>query len=215
MKKIAVIFDMDGVVSDTQRFHAEVESMLLQRFDVAITPNEVTARYAGRATEEWLPELLAEHGKTVESIDDLLFEKWDLMAKVAKGNIREIEGAGALIRALKQDGYKLAIASSSTKMFIAEILGELQLTDYFDATVSAQEVAHGKPAPDIFLLAATRLGVTPDQSVVIEDGRSGMVAATAAGMASVGLVGDVIGDWPATKLITSLKDITPENIAAL
>ena len=81
-----------------------------------------------------------------------------------------------------------------------------------DALVSAQEVNHGKPDPDLFLLAAERLGVEPTECIVIEDGKSGMIAAKKANMFSIGLVKDIKADYPADRLVTELNDISVEEL---
>lgn len=213
--KTAVIFDMDGVVSDTQKFHAESESLLLKEFGVDMPPAEITKKYAGVTDEKMFAEIFEQHGVKVDSVDDVVFRKWNLMGEVATGRITAIPHAINLIKALKKSGFRLAIASASTKAFIDEVVEALALNEYFDKLVSAQEVAHGKPAPDVFLLAAKRLGVEPEKAVVIEDGRSGMVAAKAANMKCIGLVDDHEAAYPATILITSLDKVTVDLIHSL
>lgn len=215
MNKQAVIFDMDGVISDTQKFHAQVESQILKDYGIDMSPSAITHKYAGVDDKKMFEEIFNEHQIQVPSLDEVVFKKWDLMAGVIHGNIKEIPFASQLIKTLHQRGFKLAIASASTKEFILQVVKELDLSAFFEAIVSAQEVPHGKPAPDIFLLAASRLSVSPDQTVVIEDGRSGMIAAEKAGMKSIGLVPDISADYPATKLVTSLKDITIPLINSL
>ncbi len=105
--------------------------------------------------------------------------------------------------------------NAATKKFINEVVKELDLKKHFDVLVSAQEVENGKPAPDIFLLAASRLGVLPEEAIVIEDGKSGMIGAAAAKMKSIGLVADVTGDYPATLLVSSLEHISVDTIHEL
>ena len=211
MGKSAVIFDMDGVVSDTQKFHAEAESEMLKDYHITMSPAEITKRFAGVADERMFKEIFDEHGVTTHPpIDNIVFQKWDIMATIAYGRITPIPHALELIKTLRANDFKLAIASASTKVFINEVLGELKITDDFDTLVSAQEVERGKPAPDIFLLAAKRLGVTPEESVVIEDGRSGMIGAAAAGIKCIGLIGenDKPDEYPATQCVTSLSQVS-------
>lgn len=213
MKK-AVIFDMDGVVSDTQKFHAEAESLVLKKYGISMAPEDITYRYAGVSDDVMFREIFEENGIKLESADKLIFIKWDLMAQIAKGRIEAIKHAPELIKNLKQDGFKLAIASSSTKNFINNVLNELNLTDYFDALVSSEEVKKGKPAPDIFLLAASRLGAKAEDSVVVEDGKSGMIGAARANMKCIGLISDMKNkdEYPADKIVVSLSDVTPQAI---
>jgi haloacid dehalogenase superfamily, subfamily IA, variant 3 with third motif having DD or ED/haloacid dehalogenase superfamily, subfamily IA, variant 1 with third motif having Dx(3-4)D or Dx(3-4)E len=213
----AVIFDMDGVVSDTQQFHAQVESRLLSDLGVQMSPEQITTRYAGRATEVWFPEALAGYGIEVDaaSVSALMATKWQLTWEMVRGRLQEISGASQLIRQLWSAGLRLAVASSSTRPFILEVLAELRLRPYFHTIVSSQQVERGKPAPDIFLLAAQQLAVPPAQTVVIEDGISGMVGARAAGMPSIGLVAKVDDCYPATLLVTTLEEITLPRLHAL
>ncbi len=212
----AIIFDMDGVISDTQKFHAEVESLLLKEFGIMITPDEITRNFAGVADDAMFKQIFTAN-KICNNppIDKIVMKKWDIMTDISRGRITAIPFAIELIQSLSGAGFKLAIASASTNEFIKEVLSELKLEKYFDANVSAQEVEHGKPAPDVFLLAAERLGVDPSESVVIEDGRSGMIGAAAAGMKVVGLVDDIRADYPANLLVSSLGDLTAQRLRCL
>lgn len=213
MRKNAVIFDMDGVVSDTQKFHAEVESLILRQYGIEMSPEAITKRYSGVADDVMFMEIFEEYGvNNHPPIDEVVMDKWNKMATIAKGRITAIPHAVDLIRILKKEGFRLAIASASTTVFIREVLDELNLNEFFDATVSAQEVKHGKPAPDIFLLAAERLGTEPEACIVIEDGRSGMIGAKAAGISCIGLVEDVSEEYPATAVVRSLDQITIDLI---
>jgi len=214
-RKKAIIFDMDGVVSDTQKFHAEVESLVLKDFGIIMTPQEITETYAGIADEKMFAEIFEKYGVSVDLVGDAVLKKWDLMGKTASGRITGIPYAVSLIQSLKKNGFKLAIASASRKSFINEVMEALSIADCFDTLVSTQEVQYGKPAPDIFLLAAERLGIQPEEAIVIEDGRSGMIGASAANMKSIGLVADLTVDYPATKLVLSLGDVTIDMIHRL
>lgn len=211
-KKKAVIFDMDGVVSDTQSFHVEIESALLKEFGIHMKPDAITQKYAGVPDEVMFEELFEQKGISIDLIPEVVRKKWDVMNKTTKGRIKAIPHAIDLIHMLKDHDFKLAIASSATKAFIHEVIDALELVNYFDTLVSSYDVEHGKPAPDIFLFAAKKLNVQPEEAIVIEDGISGMIGAKAANMQSIGLVDDINGDYPATKLVSSLKDVTVDMI---
>jgi HAD superfamily hydrolase (TIGR01509 family) len=157
-------------------------------------------------------EIFQQHNKNFPDIKKLISKKWRIMEKISKGRITAIPHAIALIKQLKGEGYKLAVASASTTAFIIYVLGSLEIRKYFDAITSADEVIHGKPAPDIFLLAAKKLGVEPQNATVIEDGRSDMVGAKKAGMKCIGLVKNSSDYYPADILVTSLKKVTPNLI---
>lgn len=205
--KRAIIFDMDGVISDTQQFHAEAESSLLKQFNIFMSSDEITRKYAGVSDLEMFHEIFEKYDVKVDNIESVVFKKWEMMREIAEGRIVSMPHAIKLISSFKEQGFKLAIASASTTSFINYVLESLKITKMFDTVVSAQEVKNGKPAPDIFLLAAERLSVEPHYCVVIEDGRSGMIGASRAGMKCIGLISDRTVAWPADLLVTSLAQV--------
>jgi HAD superfamily hydrolase (TIGR01509 family) len=104
----------------------------------------------------------------------------------------------------------LAVASASELATIDLILGKLSLRDRFDAIASTEEVSRGKPAPDVFLLAAKRLGVAPEHCIVIEDAISGMTGAKAAGMRVIALWNHEPRELPADLVAKDLRDVPSE-----
>ena len=212
----AVIFDMDGVISDTQRLHSEVESELLRGWGIEIDPDDLTRRYAGIADRGFLPAVL---GRTVDGgeFDRWTRDKWGAMAERAPGRIVPMDGALELIALLGARGVPIAVASSSPMSFIDQVLSELGVGDAFAARATGEEVPRGKPAPDVFLLAARRLGVAPERCTVIEDAVAGMTAARAAGMRCVALVDDPTRPLPADVAVRSLREAVaePERILGL
>jgi len=205
----AIIFDMDGVISDTQKLHSKVEAEILNRYGIDITPNEITKKYSGVKTSDFFHDLLKD--KYVD-VNLLLEEKWKKMINLARENVPEIDGSTNLINLLKEDGFSLAVASASRMEFIKLVLFKLKLEDKFEQVVSADEVKNGKPAPDIFLLAAKKLNKKPEECLVIEDGISGMEGARNAKMKCIGLVQNLNEEYPADILVTDLKQISLEKI---
>jgi HAD superfamily hydrolase (TIGR01509 family) len=185
----AVIFDMDGVISDTQMLHAEVEARLLEDWGVRMTAEEITARFAGVADHDFFPAALG-RPLAAEELGEIVARKWRDMADAAPGRIVAMEGAVDLIRLLRARGLPLAVASSSPMSFIHQVLDELGIADAFAVRATGEEVPAGKPAPDVFLLAARRLDVEPAACLVIEDAPAGVAAARAAGMRCIGLAPD-------------------------
>lgn len=211
----AVIFDMDGVISDTQSLHAKAESEILKRYGVNLSPEEITKRYAGVKTSEFTKKLLDEVNQHPD-IDALMKEKWDAMHELAKKEVIPINGSQQLIKELHNNNFKLAVASASSKEYVNLVLTQLGVISYFGAVVSADDVKHGKPSPEIFLLAATKIGAQPKDCLVIEDGISGMIGAKSAGMKCVGLVPNKNSkDYPADILVTNLKEIILDNLNQL
>jgi len=208
VKTEAVIFDMDGVISDTQKVHAETECMLFREYGITITPEENTKRFAGVPDPEAFEIIFREAGKPSPDFDTLILRKWELMFKISPERIAPIPGIFELVRNLRTRQIPLAVASSSRLDFIQLVLKSLGFSNDFTVLVSTDEVENGKPAPDIFLLAAARLHVSSAQCAVIEDGLSGMTAAKRAGMHCIGLLTHVSeSESPADVNVRSLQDL--------
>lgn len=210
----AVIFDMDGVISDTQKLHAEVEADLLNRYGINISPDEITRKYAGRKTTEMFDELLKNQSQSYD-LNSLMQEKWEHMKILADRSVDQIDGSIELVRRLYDAKIKMAVASSSNYDYVKQVIKSLNLQEYFEALISGDMVANGKPDPEIFLLAALKLGMNPVNCVVIEDGRSGMEAAKSAHMKCIGLVSSKNQAYPTANLILSLKEINFEYLKGL
>lgn len=207
----AVIFDMDGVISDTQKLHAKVESDLLGRHDINIPPEEITRKFAGVKTSEFFDELLKNQPKPY-NLSDLMAEKWQRMENLASQSIDAVDGSVGLIKTFHSAGLKLAVASASSFVYVERIIKGLGLENYFEILVGGDMVKNGKPNPEIFLLAASKLGVEPENCLVIEDGASGMRAASAAGMKCIGLVESKSKEYPTQNLVLSLREINLEYL---
>lgn len=190
----AVIFDMDGVIADSQPLHAGLEELLLKEHGIEIPAAVLTQKYAGVPDRKCAEIIFSQYKKEVD-LDDFVEKKWSRMIKFALGRISAIEGALELIQKLKENNFKLAVASSSRSGFIGLVLAELGIKDTFDSLTSGDEVSCGKPNPDIFLLAAKKLCVSPSECWVIEDAWHGVIAAKRAGMKCVWLTNqDTPGD---------------------
>ena len=214
----AVIFDMDGVLSDSQEPVAIMESQQLARYGIVMSPEAITKRFAGVSDPAFDSTIFQEAGKTAD-VESLVAEKWDLFMTQMRGQVKEIPGAVDTARRLQQAGFALAIASSSIPEFIKLVVEELGIGDAFSALTSGTEVRRGKPDPDVFLLAAQRLGIEPARCVVIEDAVNGMQAAHRAGMKCVGLIQPHLTEMyenpPADIIVNHHEQITPELIRRL
>lgn len=206
-----IIFDMDGVISDTQKIHSSVESILLSKYGVNISPEEITKKYSGVRTKDFFAELLKKQIQAYD-LDLLMEEKWKQMEYQASLSVQAISGAKELIEYLKVENYKLAVASASKLDYVKQVLKTLGLSDFFSALVGGDLVKKGKPDPESFLLAASMLNIDPQDCLVIEDGMSGMEAAESAGMQCIGLVADIDKNYPTKNLVTSLLQVTPVYI---
>ena len=182
----AVIFDMDGVLSDTERLHVQSEERQLSR--LGIDPGVLAGgAYMGVSDREFFAAVFREHG-VVADVEAAIAEKWKLISECPDDAIAAVPGALALVERLHRRGVPLAVASSSPRPFIERVLRCLDVLDRFSVVMSGDEVARGKPEPDVFLAVARALGMAPGECVVIEDSRNGMIAARRAGMRCVALV---------------------------
>jgi len=207
----AIIFDMDGVISDTQKLHSKIESMLLKRYGIEITPEQITRKYSGVRTQDFFEKLL-EQQEQEYNLEKLMQEKWTRMRNLASISVDPISGSSNLIKTLKENRYKLAVASASNSDYVQAVLKTLKIQNYFNCVVTGDMVSCGKPDPESFLLAASKINTKPENCLVIEDGISGMTAAKRANMKCIGLVENKKGEYPTDYLVTSLSEITPKYI---
>ncbi|EGJ27478.1 HAD family hydrolase [Streptococcus porcinus] len=182
-----VIFDMDGVIVDSEYvFLSSKTEMLLDR---GIDTDETYQYQFMGTTFDYMWRVMKEECQLSDSVEKLIAEMNDRREEIiARDGVRAIKGIKELLSYLVDLGYQLAVASSSPKADINRNLSELGLTQYFAITVSGEEVAHSKPAPDVFLRAAELLGAIPEKTFVFEDTKNGSLAAKAAGMICFGFV---------------------------
>lgn len=204
---------MDGVVSDTQKLHARVESEILGQFGVNISPEKITEQYAGVRTADFIAELLTASGATFD-IDALMLQKWEHMEAFAARGVDPIPGSIDLIRRLSENGYHLALASASNIGYVETVLRTLNIRDAFSCAIGGDMVKKGKPDPESFLRAAEGISVHAENCLVIEDGRSGMEAAQRAGMHCIGLVRQIKNGYPTSHLVTHLNEIDETLLAS-
>jgi beta-phosphoglucomutase family hydrolase len=181
----AVIFDMDGVIIDSEPMHARAALLALSKYNVKVTLDYLY-QFIGTTTYHVCQTIIKEFGLTITA-EELLEANNECKKELLLQEGHEIVPyVIPLIENLYQHGLKLIIASSSPSEAIEEVMDSLQIRKYFSGYVSGNMVAHPKPAPDIFLLAAKQLGVDPSECIVIEDSYNGVTAAAAAGITSLG-----------------------------
>lgn len=181
---LCVVFDLDGTLVDSEPNYYEAGRRLLARHGVPDFSWEHHTRYIGIGTRETLESLRAEYG--IEApVEELLDTKNRLYLELARASTEVFPEMRALVERLHARDVPMAVASGSSRAAIEAVLGGTGLAPYFTLVVSAEEVPHGKPAPDVFLEAARRLGADPGDCVVLEDAVPGVLAARAAGMRCV------------------------------
>jgi HAD superfamily hydrolase (TIGR01509 family) len=176
----AVIFDMDGVLVDTEHLWDEVREVLTEEWGGRYTP-EAQEAMMGMSSLEWSRYLHETVGlrQPPEVINAEVVRRMLARYEV---DLPVVPSAVDAVRAMAANGLRLAVASSSNRPLIDAVLRRLALDHAFAVTVSSEEVERGKPAPDVYLEAARRLGAAPDRCVAVEDSASGIRAAHAAGM---------------------------------
>lgn len=185
----AVIFDMDGVLVNSEPFYVKVEQQNFRKLGLNVTREEHIT-YQGTATDLMWEKVIQKHGlsKTVEE----LVEMTNSMVTPYFESLETIEpmpGVKDLIEYLHKNNYQLALASSSYPDVIEIILQKTNLKKYFNAVVDSQMAGASKPEPDIFLLTAKKLKIAPEKCVVIEDSANGIKAAKSAGMFCIAFAG--------------------------
>jgi HAD superfamily hydrolase (TIGR01509 family) len=179
-----VIFDCDGVLIDSELLSIRADQECLAECGIELSMEEILGRYTGISFAGMVADLEARHGPLPGDFAERHRRHlWPLL----ESELRAIPGVTAVIEALN---CRACVASSGRPDRLRHALSLVGLYDRFQPHIfSAVEVAHGKPAPDLFLHAAERMGVPPARCVVIEDSLPGVTAAVAAGMTVIGFVG--------------------------
>ena len=180
----AVVFDMDGVIVDSEQVWDDVREQLAKERG-GRWHDRAQADMMGMSSPEWSRYMHDVIGlsESPEEINDEVVRR--MLARYA---VRTplVDGAVEAVERLAPE-FKLAVASSSNRPLIASVLEHAGIADRFDAVVSSEEVAGGKPAPDVYLEAVRRLGVEAERAAAIEDSANGIRAAHAAGMRVIAL----------------------------
>ena len=181
-----MIFDIDGTLVDNMHLHAEAFAVFAERHGLPPLTKEDRARLDGRRNSEIFPILF---NRAVPREEWLAYEheKEGLYRELSKGRLSPMKGLLELIDRLRGDRIPMALATSAPKANVVHTLAELDLASAFPVIVRGDEVARGKPAPDVFIEAARRLDVTAVDCLVFEDAPMGVEAAKAAGMLVVAL----------------------------
>lgn len=183
----AVIFDMDGVLIDSEPLYMEQERRSFARYGISLDTPEL-ARFVGTTQAYMWSAIKHEYGLT-ESLDLLMAQhQQQVVRSMSAVPLLAMAGTQPLLAALKSAGVLCAVASSSPRELVNVVLRETGLRSYFDEVICGDDVKQSKPNPEIFLLSAKKLGLRPEQCVVIEDSCHGVAAAKAATMFCIGLI---------------------------
>jgi len=174
----AVVFDLDGLMFNTEELYQQVDTLLLARRGKPCE-TQLLDKMMGRKTDIALQILIDWHqlDDTVEMLTD---EAAEIFAELLPRKLALMPGLLKLLDALESAQISKGIATSSSRPFVTNVLGQFQLEHRFAFVLTGDDIVHGKPKPDVYLLAAEKHGVLPEQMMVLEDSQIGCRAATAA-----------------------------------
>ena len=213
----AVVFDLDGVIIDTEEVWEDVRRGYVAEFGRSFRPDSQD-RMMGMSTGEWSRHLAEDVGvpRTPEQVAADVLGR---MAERYRSALPLIPGSVEAVRRLGER-YTLALASSSARLLIDQVLATAGLTGEFQVTLSTEEVQRGKPYPDVYLTAAEKLGLAPAVCAAVEDSSNGLRSAGAAGLAVIAVPHGVYPPAPdalalASLVVSDLRELTVEAIDRL
>jgi HAD superfamily hydrolase (TIGR01509 family) len=182
----AVIFDMDGLLIDSEPLWDKSDRYFLERKGFIYTP-QLRARMLGTGQREGM-ELLKKEFALPETIDELIKERKEVFYNIFFKNIKLMKGVLEFIKSLKSKNLQMAVATGGHGAEkVKDILRSFNLDQYFSVIVSSDQVNRGKPYPDVYLFTAKLLSLEPDQCLVLEDTVNGVMAGKRAGMQVFGV----------------------------
>jgi beta-phosphoglucomutase len=214
MARIGIIFDIDGVLVDSYTAHLQSWQMLAREMGAAISEAQFATTF-GRRSCDIIAETFGVHDPAeVRRLDD---RKEVLYREIIRRAMPVMPGAVEAVRRLRTAGFRIAVGSSGPPENVELVCQSLGLDPFLSAKVTGGDVRLGKPDPQVFHLAAERLGIDPSTCVVIEDAPAGVEAAKRAGMRCVALTSTHPADSlsGADSVIARLADLTPELILEL
>jgi HAD superfamily hydrolase (TIGR01509 family) len=185
----AVVFDLDGLMFNTEDIFNEVGRQVLHRRGKEMT-RDLLQQMMGRRAPEALQLMIDFHSLEADTIPGLIEESRILFTELAVDRLAPMPGLFALLEHIEARGLAKGVATSSGRRYLDEILGRFDIISRFALTLTAEDVTHGKPHPEIYLTAAHRLGVAPQEMLVLEDSYAGTTAAVKAGAYAVSVPND-------------------------
>jgi HAD superfamily hydrolase (TIGR01509 family) len=209
-----VIFDLDGLLADTEGLHCQAYQMAMAEHDIALKQADYAEHWVrnGLGIGDWV----SQHNLALDPLT-LRLRKSEHYLGLLSASLRPMDGALELLAGL-HGKLRFALASSSYRDAIDGVLAGLDIAHYFETIVSGLDVPRVKPFPDIFLKAANQLGVEPSQCIVLEDAEKGVVAAASAGMRCIAVPNEFTRHHDfsrATRVCESLKEVSFELLVRL
>lgn len=211
----AFIFDMDGVIVDSEPLHSRVKMETFEHFGLHFDAGEL-AQYMGRTSADIFSDVLAREHRTdvtAEEIADYKHRRY--LELVEEGALTTIDGSLDLIGRLQAAGVPLALATSSWRRVVDAILSDWQLEDVFTSVISGADLPKSKPDPAIYRLSAEALGAPPAACTVLEDTSAGVAAAKGAGMRCIGFRSPHSGVQDLSRADVIVDDLAAIDVARL
>ncbi|HRG77985.1 MAG TPA: HAD family phosphatase [Cyclobacteriaceae bacterium] len=185
MNSFAVIFDMDGVIVDTNPYHKISLKQFCEKYGYRLNEEDLISKIYGRTNNEWIRNIFGPLPK--EKILELGEEKEAMFRALYKDVIKPLSGLDSFLKELENRSIPKAIGTSAPRSNVDFVLEHTHLRKYFTTILDQSDVEHGKPNPEIYLKVADRLGFPPQQCIVFEDSLSGVESAQRAGAKVVGV----------------------------
>ena len=203
-----VIFDMDGVLVDSEPIIVEAAVAMFREHGVAAKRDDFLP-FVGTGEARFLGGVAEKYGFTLDIERDKM-RTYDLYLSIIKGRLKPIAGAVEFIDTCKREKRRIAIAPSADTRKMRGNLSEIGLsTDVFDAVITGNDIVHKKPHPEVFLTAMTRLGLPAGDCLVVEDAPNGIVAGKSAGARCLGIT----STFSSTELAKAGADFTAPSLA--
>ncbi|MFZ0391359.1 MAG: HAD family phosphatase [Calditrichia bacterium] len=185
-KKFAVIFDMDGVIVDSNPYHKKAIRHFNKKYDISLSDHELENKVFGRTNESWLREVF---GKDLSDkrLKELEEEKESYFREIFAADIKPLPGLLPFLRSLQEAGIPAAVASSAPEKNVSFTLERTGSVKYFKLIVNGDSVTHSKPHPEIYLKTAGKLNMAPEHCIVFEDSLSGVQSAKRANCRVIGI----------------------------
>lgn len=212
-----ILFDMDGVIIDSEPTHQKLEFEMFTELGLHISEEEHKG-YVGTSSTDMWTKIGQGHQLNKSPEELLLYGREKYWTALENGNVPLVKGVLDLIDYFEKNRYKIHVASSATRPTVDKVLEYFNLGDLFKYRIGGDEVTQSKPEPEIFLKSAKQSNSLPENCLVIEDSRNGLKAAKSAGMSCIGYANPGTGAQDlsiADLVVKNLEEITPEVIASL
>lgn len=179
MQNFGLLFDMDGVIVDTNQFHKETIRIFCEQRGISVSDQVLKEKVYGRVNKEWIPAIFP--GLSTKAYEQLADEKEALFRQRFAPYLKEVDGLSTFLQKMQSLKIKMAVATSAPPENADFILKGLTIASYFSVVLNSSHIDNGKPHPEIYLKAAEAIELAPENCIVFEDSLSGVNAGIAAG----------------------------------